>query len=150
MDSSIIAMMLAMGTAVVIFCLILYVLYVIAYWKLFTKAGEAGWKSIIPIYNGYILYKIGWQVKWFWIVLGLGVISNILSAIGGNSPVVIIIVICTLMSVAAGIISGIIFNLKLAKAYGKGTGFGIGLIFLNTIFVFILAFGDSKYVGAQE
>ncbi len=33
-----------------------YVLQVIAYWRIFTKAGEAGWKSLIPIYNTYVQY----------------------------------------------------------------------------------------------
>ena len=28
-----------------------YVLQVVAYWKIFTKAGQPGWKSIIPVYN---------------------------------------------------------------------------------------------------
>lgn len=38
---------------------------------------------------------------------------------------------------------------KLAKAFGKGTGFGFGLLFLNTIFILILGFGDAEYIGPQ-
>ena len=34
---------------------------------------------------------------------------------------------------------------KLAKAFGKGDGFAVGLILLNTIFIMILAFGSSEY-----
>ena len=34
------------------------VLVIIGLWKIFTKAGEKGWKSLIPIYNVYILFKI--------------------------------------------------------------------------------------------
>lgn len=37
----------------------LLVLEVVAYWKLFEKAGEEGWKSLIPVYSGYMIYKIG-------------------------------------------------------------------------------------------
>ena len=33
------------------------VLTIIANWKIFTKAGQAGWKSLIPIYNIVILFK---------------------------------------------------------------------------------------------
>lgn len=40
--------------AYALFAFIFYILQVIAYWKIFTKAGEEGWKSIIPIYNGYV------------------------------------------------------------------------------------------------
>ena len=35
--------------AYALFAFIFYILQVIAYWKIFTKAGEEGWKSIIPI-----------------------------------------------------------------------------------------------------
>jgi hypothetical protein len=38
-------------------------------WKIFEKAGEAGWKSIIPIYNVYIMYKIVGMKNWFWYIL---------------------------------------------------------------------------------
>ena len=44
--------------AVIVCALVFYALMVIASWKIFEKAGEAGWKSIIPIYNVYILFKI--------------------------------------------------------------------------------------------
>ena len=31
-----------------------WLLQIIANWRIFTKAGESGWKSIIPIYGDYI------------------------------------------------------------------------------------------------
>ena len=37
---------------------IVYLLLVIAMWKIFVKAGEAGWKSLIPIVDFYYLFKI--------------------------------------------------------------------------------------------
>ena len=49
--------------------IIYYILYIIAGWKLFEKAGEQGWKALIPIYNSYIYYKIVGMKKWFWAVL---------------------------------------------------------------------------------
>ena len=36
------------------------VLMIVAMWRIFAKAGEAGWKAVIPFYNTYILYKITW------------------------------------------------------------------------------------------
>lgn len=65
----------------VIASLIFYIVLVIANWKIFTKAGEAGWKSIIPIYNGYILYKISWKTSVFWITVVLALIGGILNGI---------------------------------------------------------------------
>lgn len=44
--------------AYLIFVLILAILQIVAWWRIFSKAGEAGWKSIIPIYNVIVLFKI--------------------------------------------------------------------------------------------
>lgn len=54
-----------------------YLLVVIGAWKMFEKAGEAGWKAIIPIYNMYIVFKFAWQTMYFgfglvWRSWGLG------------------------------------------------------------------------------
>ena len=38
--------------------LVIYVLAVIAMWKIFTKAGKPGWASLIPIYNIVVMYQI--------------------------------------------------------------------------------------------
>ena len=38
--------------------------------------------------------------------------------------------------------------LDLARAFGRGTGFAIGLIFLSPIFSLILGFGSDTYKGA--
>ena len=42
----------------------------------------------------------------------------------------------------------IVMNFKLAKAFGHGVGFGLGLMLLHTLFVMVLAFGTSRYVHA--
>jgi hypothetical protein len=47
-------------------CIAYYVLLMVACWKVFEKAGEKGWKAIIPIYNEYITYKIAGIKNWFW------------------------------------------------------------------------------------
>lgn len=60
-----------------------YVLIVIGWWKIFTKAGEAGWKSLIPFYNGYTISKICWETKYFWFTLLAAVAGGIFSGIGG-------------------------------------------------------------------
>ena len=35
----------------------------------------------------------------------------------------------------------------LSKSFGKDEGFTVGLVFLNIIFLPILAFGDAQYQG---
>jgi hypothetical protein len=96
------------------------VVTIVAWWRLFSKAGEPGWASLIPIYNVVVLLRIVGKPAW-WILLLL-------------IPFVNFIVL-------------IIVMLDLAKAYGHGAGFGIGLLLLFPIFLLILAFGSSKYVG---
>ena len=93
---------------------------VIAYWKIFSKAGEPGWAAIVPFYNLYELYKITWGNGIFFLLL--------------------------LIPIARWVI-GIITSVKLANAFGKGGGFACGLIFLPDIFLLILAFGSAQYLG---
>ena len=47
--------------------LIWFALTILANWLMFMKAGEAGWKSIIPVYNTYTAYKIAWTPNMFYI-----------------------------------------------------------------------------------
>lgn len=54
-----------------------YILVVAGAWKMFEKAGEAGWKAIIPIYNMYIVYKLCWNTSLFWIWFGISVFAGI-------------------------------------------------------------------------
>jgi Family of unknown function (DUF5684) len=110
----------AMGALWVVYFIVV-VLAIIAYWKIFTKAGEAGWQSIIPIWSTIVLLKIVGRPVW-WILLLL-------------IPFVNIVVIIVVM-------------LDLAKSFGKSTAFGIfGLVIFSLIGYFILGFGDAKYVG---
>ena len=101
------------------------VLTIIANWRLFSKAGQAGWKSIIPIYNLVILFRVAGVSPW-WI---LGYFAAWVPFVGW------------ILSVGVSIY----VMVKLAKAFGKGDGFAVGLILLNTIFIMILAFGSSEY-----
>ena len=47
------------------------IILIIALWIIFKKAGEKGWKAIIPIWNIYIMFKIAGMKNWFWwMILG--------------------------------------------------------------------------------
>jgi hypothetical protein len=100
--------------------LLIALLLIVAMWKVFTKAGKPGWASIIPIYNLYIWCKIVGRPGW-WIILLLIPFVNI--------------------------IVGIILCVDMAKSFGKGVGFGIGLALLGIIFWPILGFGSAQYQG---
>ena len=139
--------------------LIYVILIVIARWKIFTKAGQKGWKSIIPIYSDFIEWKIAWKkINLFWVTLGLFILSYALMAAGGmttneagqtvagTGPLYIIG--CLLVIPAA--VLYLMAAWKLFKSFGKGAGMFVLYIFFPYIALLILGFGSSKYLGAQE
>ena len=94
------------------------VLVVASMWKIFSKAGQPGWAAIIPIYNFIVWCKIVGRPAW-WVLL---------------------LLICFP-------IFYIILCIDLAKSFGKGVGFAVGLILLSVIFFPILGFGSATYQG---
>jgi hypothetical protein len=109
------------GSAILwLFYIAFIVVYLAAGWVVYTKAGQEGWKSLIPIYNLYVLLKIVGRPGW-WLLLYLVPLVNI--------------------------VIWIIVSVDLAKSFGKGIGFAIGLILLTPLFYLILAFGDATYRG---
>ncbi len=141
---------LGLGAGIIFTALIVFWIFqIIAYWKLFTKAGEPGWKSIIPIYNGYVQYKITWKPMWFWIAFVAMFVLNLLNQFSNpDAPNTAIIIITTIVLII-NIVIQIMATVKLSRAYGHGIGFAIGLIFLYPIFILILGYGKSEYKGAD-
>ena len=118
--------------------LVVLIIQIIAMWKVFTKAGEAGWKALIPIYNSYIYFKIAGVPMLFWVSILLSVLSVI-----QNQIIIYVALIGT-------IIVTIYQAYKLAKAFGHGVGYTLGLLFLDTIFLLIIGFGSSTYQLTEE
>ena len=129
----------------IILGLLCYIIYAIGAWKVFEKAGQSGWKAIIPIYNSYIFYKISWSINFFWIFIAAGLLSSILR----DSDNFLFAALATITSIITLVLT-FIQNQKLALAFNKGLGFTLGLFFLNPIFMLILGFGSSDYIGNQS
>ncbi len=113
----------AAGGAIIVGFGIVYLAFIVlmiaSMWKIFEKAGQKGWTAIIPILNIFVLIKVVHKELW-WIVL--------------------FIIPCV------SIVAWVIVAFDLAKAYGKGAGYGLGLIILPFLFMPILGFGSSQYV----
>ncbi len=107
---------IAVGFFVVYFAFI--ILMIASMWKLFDKAGQKGWCAIIPILNIIVLLKVVHKELW-WIIL--------------------FIIPCV------SIVAWVIVAFDVAKAYGKGAGYGLGVIILPFIFLPILGFGSAQY-----
>jgi Family of unknown function (DUF5684) len=106
------------GIGAMLVSLAIALLIVASMWKIFVKAGKPGWAAIIPIYNFVVLLEIAGKPAW-WVILLI-------------VPVVNFIIL-------------IVLSIALAKKFGKGTGYGLGLAFLGVIFYPMLGFGDAQY-----
>lgn len=101
--------------------LVLTVVAVAGLWKMFTKAGKPGWAAIVPIYNLIVLLEIVGRPVW-WIVLFLIPFVNIVAVF--------------------------LVSLDLAKAYGKGAGWGVLAFFVPFIVYPYFGFSANvQYVG---
>lgn len=133
-------------------CLVSFILRVIGLWRMFTKAGEKGWKSIIPFYNEYVLHTLVWDPKYFWIKLAatfvLAFIRGLLADMNSGIASVIVSFIALALCVPILILNWY-YSKKTANAYGKGNGFGVGLFFLSGIFRLIIGLDNSRYVGKE-
>ncbi|HEX5394938.1 MAG TPA: DUF5684 domain-containing protein [Candidatus Saccharimonadales bacterium] len=95
------------------------VIYIVGLWKVFEKAGEAGWKSIIPIWNTIVELRIVGYSPWYLLVFLIPLVN---------------------------IVFAIVVAYKLAKSFGYGAGMTI-LEFVFGIGILIMGFGDAKYIG---
>ena len=111
-----------LGTGGTLAVLAVIIVMIAAVWKVFTKAGQPGWAVFIPIYNAIVWLRVCGKPGWWIILLIIPLVNIIISLLA---------------------------SLGMAKNFGKGAGFGIGLWLLGPIFLLILAFGDSKYQGQQ-
>lgn len=105
-----------------LFVLAMGVIVLVAYWKIFKKADKPGWAAIVPLYNIYCMYEITFGNGWLFLLTFVPCVNFVF---------------------------GIMMLFKLAKAFGKGVGFGFGLLFLQPIFILILGFDSSEYQGPQ-
>ena len=106
---------------VIIIYLAIFVAVIAGMWKAFEKAGVPGWGAIIPIYNFYLMTKMG-DKPWWWVLLALIPFVNFVIAI--------------------------LLGIAIARNFAKSDGFGVGLGILSFIFWPILGFGDAKWQKA--
>lgn len=104
------------------FAMAILVVIIASTWKIFTKAGRPGWAAIVPIYNSLQLIWTAGK-PWWWLIL--------------------------LMIPFVNIIVAIVLYYNLAKAFGKGIGYTLLLLFLPIIGFPMLAWGSATYKLAK-
>lgn len=100
--------------------LLVSIVAIVSTWKIFTKAGRAGWKSLIPFYSTWVFNEI---------IFGKGAFMFFLFIPLFNIYWFIHMFVC------------------LGRVFGKKGGFNVGMVFLTNIFTTILAFGAAQYRG---
>ena len=136
-ETAVLNAILGIFSTIWLLVLAFFVINIVANWKIFTKANQPGWASIVPFYKSYIAFKIYWGNGWLFLVpLVLGLLGFI--------PL-----LGTLL-VIAGVVINVITQYKKAVAFGQGIGFTIGLCLLNPVFNMILAFGHYQYHGIPQ
>lgn len=99
--------------------LVFAVLMIVAMWKIFQKAGEAGWASIIPFYNTFVLFRIAGMNPWLFLLLLIPLVN---------------------------IVVAIMVSLKLGEAFGKSGLWSFFLLIVFSVIGFlILGFGSDSY-----
>jgi len=91
-----------------------------SFWMILEKAGEPGWKSLVPFYGGVVMLRILGR-PWWWLVLLAIPFVNIVPSVK----------LCV----------------DLAHAFGKGKGYVAGLMILTPLYLVLLAFGPAEYQG---
>ena len=119
--SDALANLMLLGVIVGVFLFALVALAAAGMWATFSKAGIDGWKSLIPIYNVVLWLQIANKPAW-WLLLLLCPIVNVVFMI--------------------------LVTLEIAKRFGRGPGFGIGLAFLPFVFYPILGWGAAQFEDA--
>lgn len=92
--------------------------YIIVLWIVYEKAGEAGWASLIPIYNVLVYLRMASMSMWYFLLLLIPLVNFVVS---------------------------IIMIMRLSRNFGHGVLFGFGLLLLPFLFYPILAFGESEF-----
>jgi hypothetical protein len=109
----------AASLPIILVSLVLAIVTLVALWKVFTKAGERGWASIVPFYNTYVEFRIAGYNPWLFLLLLIPIVN---------------IVMLILVQVRTG------------TAFGKNVIWSIFLMVLfPTIGLLILGFGNASY-----
>lgn len=119
-----------LGMIILLAMLPFLVLLIASYWKMFTKAGEDGWKSIIPVYNTWVLAEISGRPGWWALIILLASIP-----------------IINFVAAIPALVLWVLISIDLAKSFGKDPVFSIVLLLVPFVGYPMLAFGKAQYVG---
>ena len=122
--------------------LVWFFLSAIGYFKMFQKAGQRSWFAFIPLLRDFAMFKMAWTVKAF-------IINTVLLAVFelcGESENILVGLVAAIAGIA-WIVVQVKLLLRVAKSFGKGTGWALLLFFVPFVSTMILGFGSAEYQG---
>ncbi len=125
--------------------ILILVLQIVGMWMIFNKMGEPGWKALIPFYSDYVIFSKVWDTKFYWIYLVLTLIGGYLGNQAGDQQNTYSM-LQTIVSVLTFVVHAYALYM-VGRSFRKSTAFTLGLIFLETIFMIVLGFDSSQYIG---
>lgn len=148
---------MGMITAVWFFVVLASVLILVSTWRMFRKAGRPGWACLIPVYGTYVSYSIVYDGTFMKPVMTVFLVLDVLVAAGfplylpyvmfGEGPGYAM-TMAILSFIMLGVVLSVKYRTDLARSFGRGFFFGLGLVFLPFVFTVILGFnGRISYCG---
>lgn len=116
--------------AFAVIAILVLILIVIPFCKMFSKMGNKWYEALIPGHNSFVFITNAGKPGW-WIFVCLLFLIPVLGWIVGA-----ILLIIMHFSISIG----------MAKKFGKGAGFGVGMAILPFIFFPILGYGKASYM----
>lgn len=108
-----------LSVPVVLTALAISIVMVIAAWKLYAKAGERGWASLVPFYNTYVEFRIAGFNPWLFLLLLIPGVNVVLA---------------------------LIVSYKVGENFGKSPMFNIfWMVLFPIVGWLIIAFGDARF-----
>ena len=137
-----------------LFSIVPFVLIIVGLWRINTKAGRPGWHAIIPFLSQYTQANIGGNTKNFVIMLIASLVGGLFAGAGVvlkmadvSSTVSTLLLLTNLPASVVAVVMYVKILNNLSKAFGKGSGFTVGMLLLPMIFFPILGLGGATYDG---
>ena len=118
-----------------------YILTIIGAWKVFCKMGEKGWKSLIPFYNDYVIYKNIWRSSWYFVFLIISIVIGLLESRTADAYVGLASIILSVFAIAIEFKAMI----SMSRSFGHGIPYALGLYFFRPVFMVILGFNNDSF-----
>lgn len=126
--------------------LIVAAMFIIGYWKVFTKAGRPGWAVLIPFYNLYVQLQITGKPAWWLAAYMVLAFSNV---IPWPQEIESFTWVFDLFASVGLLIFAILIAVATGKVFGKDAPWSVILLGLIPVGYLILGFGKAVYTPPQ-